>query len=312
MSFEFEVYNADGDVAKSAGDGPKVDYSALNQYIVDTCGLQDGDVLVGHVAVLYDLGVQQPADNEFVFDGDSAEEAKIIAANPDVYFKDGFDDKKNPARLKCSPAKPFQHITFAIDFPEIMLNKGKFFGDEDATEKPLRLYLGGEYWMGKDIGFVVQNPLSMKNTTSTGAWSFNSKSTIYKMAVGAKLIKAGEPFENRRVGELIGKSLQFQVQVGFTEHNGKQYLNQNIKLVGGLGRGQSEVQPATTLAYVGFNKDNDEEIVSEIPRHILNTIKRASNYDGSKLKGQIDGLAKEVAKEVEDPKPPVDLDNLPF
>jgi len=313
MSFEFEVYSADGEAPK--GSGGSVDFDALNKYIVDTCGLQSGDVLVGYLSVLYDLGVQQPKDSEFVFKGTAEDEAAAIEKNPAKYFKDGLDDKGQPVRLECAPVKPFQHVTFAVDFPEIMLNKGNFFGDADATEKPLRLYLGGDYWMGADIGKVVQNPLSMKNTTKTGSWSFDSKSTIYKMAVGAKLIVDGQPFESKRVGDLIGKSLQFKVKIDLSESKGKFYLNEKISFVGGLGRGQAAITPVTTLAYIGFKKDNDLQAVKEMPRHIVNTVKRASNYVGSQLEQQMLSLVpvqKQDEQVDETSEVITDDDNLPF
>ena len=289
MSVQFEVYNASGDVVSdNVGDGKRVEWDALNNYIVETCGLQDGDTLVGYISALYDLGIQTPADSEYVFTGTQEDEAAEIAKNPSVYFKDGLDDNKAPARLKCAPSKPFQHVTFAVDFPEIMLDKGKFFGD-DGGAKPLRLYLGGDFWMGKEIGKVVQNPFSMKNTTKTGAWSFDSKATIYKMAVGAKLIKDGEPFESKRIGELLGKSLQWKVKIDLSESKGKFYLNQKIGYAAGLGRGQQSIEPVMELVYIGFNKNNDAQAVNEIPSHIVNTMKRASNFEGSKLQQQLVG-----------------------
>ena len=295
MSVQFEIYGATGEpVATGSGDGKKIEWDALNNYIVETCGLQDGDTLVGYISALYDLGIQTPADSEYVFTGTQEDEAAEIAKNPSVYFKDGLDDNKSPARLKCAPSKPFQHVTFAVDFPEIMLDKGKFFGD-DGGAKPLRLYLGGDFWMGKEIGKVVQNPLSMKNTTKTGAWSFDSKATIYKMAVGAKLIKDGEPFESKRIGELLGKSLQWKVKIDLTESKGKFYLNQKIGYAAGLGRGQQSIDPVMELVYVGFNKDNDAQAVNEIPSHIVNTMKRASNFEGSKLQQQLVGKSEAQA-----------------
>lgn len=323
MSFEFEVYGVTGQpVATGSGDGSSVDWDGLNKYIVDTCGLQDGDTLVGYVSALYDLGIQTPADTEYEFTGDESDEAAEVAKNPTVYFKDGLNDKRQPVRLKCAPSKPFQHITFAVDFPEVMLDKGQFFG-EDGGAKPLRLYLGGDFWMGKEIGKVVQNPLSMKNTTKTGAWSFDPKATIYKMAVGAKLIKDGEPFESKRVGELLGKSLQWKVKIDLSESKGKFYLNQKIGYAAGLGRGQQSLTPVLDLAYIGFNKVNDEQAVAEMPQHIINTIKRASNYEGSKIQAQLEAKgvveqedAQEAPAAISQAKAltPIDLDDsaMPF
>jgi hypothetical protein len=64
-------------------------------------------------------------------------------------------------------------------------------------------------------------------------------------------------------------------------------MNEKIGFVGGLGRGQAAITPVTTLAYIGFKKDNDLQAVKEMPRHIVNTVKRASNYVGSQLEQQM-------------------------
>ena len=50
MVVQFETYGVDGATANSASvdNGKRVEWDALNNYIVETCGLQDGDTLVGY------------------------------------------------------------------------------------------------------------------------------------------------------------------------------------------------------------------------------------------------------------------------
>ena len=287
--FEFEVYGGDGATPVSNGGG---NWKEMQEYVVKTCGLQGGDTLVGYISQIIDLGVQTPEDSEYVFDGDAEKEAAEKEANPLLYFKDGVDDKGKPVRLKCAPQKPTQHITFSVDFPEILLDKGQFFGDESGEMKPLRLYLGGEFYKGAEIGTVIQNPLSMKNTTGAlGGWSFDPKSTIYKMAYGAKLISDGELFDSKRIGELLGKSLQFNVQIFFKEgKQGKSYFTQRIKYAAGLGRNLQPIDHGGNVNVLMFNRENNEQAIKELPKVVLNTVKQAKNYVGSKIAQQITSL----------------------
>jgi len=271
---------------------PTVDFDALNKYVVETSGLQQRETLTGYIAGIVDLGTQELEDAEQVFLGDAAAEAKLIEEKPDTYFKDGFDDKGKPARLKCWPQKPQQCVTLAIDFPEIMLNKGQFFGDDKGEEKPLRLWLGGQFYL-KDAGMVVGRPIPLRvsNIAEKGAakavWSLAPNHTLYKMALGAKLIKPGEVFLPKNIDGLLGVSLQFEAQVFFKESKGKQYFTEYVKYVSGLGRGQSAKELATTPFMIQVNQKNSPEALKELRNHVVNTIKRAENYAGSLIEKEL-------------------------
>lgn len=286
----FEVYGAGENKGKSES---TIDWDALQNYTVETANLQQRETLVGYVAGIVDLGFQELGDAEAPFTGSEDEEAEIIAAHPDTYFKDGTDPvTKKPVRLKCWPQKPVQCVTLAIDFPDIMLNKGQFFGDENAEEKPLRLWLGGQFYL-QDVGMVVGRPIPLKvsNIAQTGptkpVWSLKPNHTLYKMAVGAKLVEAGKPFLPQDVDKLLGVSLQFEAQVFFKESKGKKYYTEYVAFKTGLGRGQVASEPITSPFLIQMNKPNDKEAVSELRSHIINTIKRANNYAGSVLEKEL-------------------------
>ena len=300
----FEVYGS------AHNEGTKrestVDWNALNSYVVETAGLQDRETLVGYVAGIVDLGTQEIEDAEVVFQGDEAAEAAEIEKNPNTYFKDGFDDKKKPVRLKCWPQKPVQCVTLAIDFPEIMLNKGKFFDDPDAEEKPLRLWLGGQFYM-QGAGMVVGRPLPLKvkNITPDAkkpTWSFAPNHQIYNMAVGAKLIKPGEVFLPKDIDKLLGKSLQFEAQVFFKTNKGKEYYTEYVKYKTGLGRGQKECELVTSPFMIQVNQSNNKEHLSELRNHVINTIRRASNFAGSVLEKELNEVKGEPQQEGEAPE----------
>lgn len=292
MAFDAYSETKGGNVAAQES---KVDWDAMNKYVVETANLQQRETLVGYIAGIVDLGTQALEDAEVQFDGSPEKEAEIIADKPNTYFKDGIDPvSKKPVRLKCWPQDPAQCVTLAIDFPDVMLDKGQFFGDEDAEPKPLRLWLGGQFYL-KDVGMVVGRPIPLKfgNIAPKGSkavWSFKPNHTLYKMAVGAKLVEAGKPFMPKDIDSLIGVALQFEAQVFFKEGKGKQYYNEYVAYKTGLGRGQVAPTPVTPAFMIQMNKPNVKEAVAELRSHVINTVKRASNYPGSVLETELNEL----------------------
>lgn len=285
----FDAYGATQ--KESTGSSKEVDFDALNRSVVEQCKLQEREVIVGYVAQIVDLGTQDLPDAENVFTGTPEQEAAEIAKYPDTYFKDGIDpETRKPARLKCYPQKPQQCVAFAIDFPDIIVDKGVFFGESKPL--PLRLWMGGQFYM-EGTGMVMQRPtplrvVNLDKSRATKKWSMAQNSMPYKMAVAAKIIKPGEEFKPQRIDELLGKAFQFEAQVFFKESKGKEYYTEYVKFVGALGRNNKEPEKLTTPYLVQFNSENSAEAIKELRAHIINTIKRASNYEGSKIKAQIE------------------------
>lgn len=281
-------------------DKVEVDYDALNKYVVEACNLEQREVLVGYVSAIVDLGEQNQEDAEVKFDGDAAAEAAEIEKNPNTYFKDGVDDKKNPIRLKCWPQKACQSVAVAIDFPEIMLDKGQFFGE--SNPQPLRVWMGGQFWMGADVGMVVARPTPLKVTNinkqpGKPTWSFAQNHLFYKMAVDAKLVTPGEPFLPKDIDKLLGKSFQFQVQIYFKESKGKSYYTEWIKYQGARSRSQQELVPVKGPFTIQFFSENDPEAIKELRYHVINTMKNSPSFPGSVIESQLQGTEKSQPQE---------------
>lgn len=283
----FDAYGT----SKSSNNARKeIDYDALNKYVVETAALQKPEILVGVVAGIVDLGEQEQPDAEFVFTGSKADEEAEFEKNPETYFKNGIDpNTKKPARFLCYPQKPRQSVAIAVDFPEILIDKGQFFGESKPL--PLRLWLGGTFYVeGKGMVVARPTPLKEVNINKEGGkavWSFSPLHLFYKMAVGAKLIEPGEVFKSGSIDQLVGKSFQFQVQIFFKENKGKQYYTENIKFVGGLGRGQAPQELDSTFL-IQFNKPNSPEALKNLRNHVINTIKNANNYQGSNIQKELE------------------------
>jgi hypothetical protein len=270
-----------------------VDWKALNEYVVSTSGLQEEEIMVGVISGLYDLGVQEQEDAKVEFTGTPEDEATEIEKSPATYFEDLFDyDTKTTKRYKRWKQKAVQHVVFAVDFPEIMLDKSKFFGQENADPKPLRLLLGGEFTKKGGVKIAAKPlPLTIRKNDKTGnKWSFTPNSTIHKMAVGAKIIGKDDAFLPQDIDKLLGKALQFKARVYFNDDG---YYTERCSFAAGLGR--SQVAPEfdeSIIHIVEFGGDNKEEALKQLRLSVRNTMAQASDFEGSKLAEQLSKIFK--------------------
>lgn len=270
----------------------RIDFKAREDYIITNAGLENKETLIGIVSGIIDLGFQKQDDAEFEFHGTPEEEQAIIEQfNGNTYFITKPEDGK---RYKCWKRGSSQGVAFTVDFPDIMLDQSQFFeGEESTGAKPLRLILNQErMWKGgvRDVSKVF-NLKPMKGKTTNNIWSLSFNSTIYKMAIGAKLIATGEPFLPESVGNLVGKALQFEVQICRNERG---FYQESIKYASGLGRGMVAPDfPQDMLYGIGFDSpDNDLNKVKEMRQSLINRIMLAGNYEGSELQKQINSIGR--------------------
>lgn len=274
----FEVRNT----GNHSEDRVQIDWESLNKYIVETAQLQQQECLVGIVSGVHDLGVQPQEDAQLEWKGTPEEEAAEIAKNKDTYFEDlkDYGDGGKVKRYKRFPVKPAQSVAITVDFPDIQIDKGQFFGKSNPA--PLRLVLGGEF-----KSFIAK-PLSLtlrKNDKTNNQWSFPFNHTLYKMAVGAKIINQGEPFLPNDIDKLLGKALQFKAQVFFNKEG---FYTEKCAFAAGLSRGQVAPElDESLLSMVMFNADNKKEHLDQLRSSIKNTMRKASDFAESKLKDQI-------------------------
>ena len=281
------AFDSYGSTQTSGGEKKSdVDFDALNKYVVETAGLQQQETLVGFVSGIVDLGIQEQPDAENKYTGKLEDEAAEIAKYPNTYFKDGKDDKGNPCRLKCYPQKAVQSVAISVDFPDIILDKGKFFGESKPL--PLRIWMGGQFYIPTK-GMMIARTTPLRVNKKMGAWSMDALSLPYKMAVAAKIVAPGEVFLPQQIDSLLGKSMQFVVQVYMKAGNGgKEYYTEFIKYAAPLARGQKEFDMEEYNPFlVQFNSKNDEVALKELRAHIVNTLKQATNFEGSMIQKQL-------------------------
>lgn len=328
---------------------PTVQWDELNKYVVETCKLQQPETMLGVISVMVDLGTQKQNDAEYDLEPEDKQltiEQLTEKYSLDIHegkvrkFDKSFDSKTRSWVIrKFVPQQDRQSIVYAVDFPSIMLDKGKFFGEEEGRNvKPLRLWIGGQYWNKYQEKMLVQNviPLKVKNIADDGQpkkWSMATNSSLYKMAVAAKIINQGEAFLPQDADKLLGKTLQFKTQVFFNRgKDGKEYYTEKLAFATGLTRDQAEKQVDSTYL-IQFNQENDPQALKELRKHVVNTIENATNYvnqetgEPSAIKRQLEALRSgsqggETPKQEtpKQPKPKVtpttvpeeDFDSVPF
>lgn len=287
----------------SASTKPTVDFDALNEFVVEQVGCQQPETLNGVIVGIIDLGNQKLPDAEYDVDsGDedlSVEEleakyADEIAAGKISKFDFVKDWSTRPPKdviKKFVPQKDRQCISYCVDFPDVMLDKGQFFG-EKSEPKPLRLYFGGQYYHQGLKKMIVQNLLPLKitniakDTRNEKVWSLSTKSQLHKMAVASKIINTGEAFLPDQIDELLGKTLQFKVQIGFNEKGDKKYYFEKMSFLGAIQRKDKPFEDVDVFL-IQMDDENDPEALKQIRKHILNTMEMATNFEGSALQKQL-------------------------
>lgn len=322
MAFKLNVTT---NTQTSGGERKEVDWDKLNQHVIEAAGTaKKSRSIPGVISGIIDLGEQDREDAEIEFKGDAAEEAKIIAEKPNTYF----EDDRNGKRVMRYPQKPVQQIALTVDFPQILVDKGQFFGTSNPM--PLRLPLNGEFTLA-DGTRVVARPYSIVETKfdAEKAWAFAKNSGLYKLADAVEILDDKKLFKKDRVGELLGKVALFQFRVYMKPSKkdpSKSFFTEEIKLAGIVPEGLVIPEYDESILYgVNLYGENSEEDVKQLRLSVRNTIQRANNYEGSDLKALLDANAPQgqpstatksddtppVLKEAEGPEPDLDKDT-PF
>lgn len=307
----FQVYSAES----TEGNGNTINYAELNQYVVDTADLKEETTLIGYISGIYDLGTQKLPDAEYKVDvgdenltiGELTEKYKEkIEEGLITKFAVSYDvDTKSQMIKKFVPQRDRQAVCYSVDFPDVMIDKAKFFGSE-SSPKPLRLYIGGEWWDKSSGEMVINSLIPLKKTKDEKlGWTMHPRSALYKLAAASKVLplegsdlKVGTnpmAFQPEMIDKLLGKSLQFKAQVFFKEKDDKKYYNEKLSFVGALARGQNPYEDVDTTLIM-FNIENDEQVLKGLPKHVINTMARATNFDGSVIQQQLVSVGRYTPK----------------
>lgn len=268
----------------------QVDWNALNTEVVEAAKTATKSRSIpGVISGIYDLGEQEREDAEYEFAGDAAAEAAEIEKFPETYFKDGLNDKNKPVRLKCYPQKPVQQVAVAVDFPQVIVDKGKHFGN--SNPQPLRMLLNREFTLS-DKTKVVASPYSVTATKyDDGTWAFAKNNGLHKLAAATDSLDEKGYFKPEDLADLIGKVAQFEFRVWMKpdkKDKTKAYFTEDIKLSGMVPEGVVIPEyDESILHMVNMHVENDAESVKQMRVSIRNTQQRAKNFEGSVLEAEL-------------------------
>jgi len=258
-----------------------IDWKVVNQERADIFDTKDkAKSRVGIISGIIDLGVQPVEDGHKKSDVALEDEEAYIAEHEGNYFDDFTDPQtKKTERHVFWPQKAQRAVGITVDLPQYEYDWGG-----DIGKKPFRFLLNGEFIHKgmKRTDIVLARTYDLKETTKDFAprWSLAKNSLLYKAAVATNVIKVGEPFSKKQIGELIGKPALFEVR--FWLEDG--YANEKISFKGEVPEGMNipEVDE-DTLYYINLDGENDEAAVKQLRKSVKNTIKNSVSYEGSKL-----------------------------
>jgi hypothetical protein len=307
-----------------------VDFDGLNQHIIDAVQAEQPDTLQGVIAGIVDLGEQEMPDAQYELKGEREVGKTLEELNEE--FKDEIADgsitkfdkawngqTKQYELMKFVPQKNRHCIDLMIDFPDVEVDKGQFFGESKPL--PYRMSLGGKFYQKGKGKMLLQRliPLKLKKEDNIG-WTLPVNSMLYRMAIAGKVIEKGQPFTPQEIDKLLGLNLQFTVHVYNKVKDGRKFFTESIKFASGLGRGMKAVEDYPTFL-IQFEDDNDEKSLKELRKEHINQIEESPLFNGSKLQSQLLKIGKikdeeDSGKDEEDQKEKsntTDLDSdLPF
>lgn len=266
---------------ETKGEYKQVDWKAYNEYIASTvqetigCEEETPSAVIGIISGIVDYGKHQdPERVEPMGEGDAKTQAwkeKMVslgkATNQDGMFH--------------YQEAPYQEVGFFVDFPNITIDKGQFFGEPNPA--PYRVLLGGVF-----KGEPAQPNKIKGYPNEKGVWVFSDKSRATKLAKSAKLKDLKDGFPQNRLLELIGQPVTFNVEVFI---NSAGFLQEKVTSPAPVMMGMPVPEiDEDLLFYVGLNEDNEDTYLKYLTKPVKEYIKSAIDYEGSLLKKQLEHI----------------------
>ena len=264
-------------------------------HIIKMLETQNESISVSGVISAYcDLGIQERGEYEEVYEPNNPKHIEKLTKGS--FVEDRYNDKeKKKVPTLCTPSKPAKAFVLGVDFPQYMIDYGG-----DIGERPFRMFLGGKFFIknpdsaeGKKMA-IVQNPMYMVENTNNpqNRWALPVNSSVAKMCVAAGLADADGLVTKEKITDLLGKALQFEVRVwDKPAKNGESYYTEHIKFVGKLPKGMPEPVLDTKFIFgVNMTSANDPEMIKQLRAEHKNTMKLATNWEGSVLQKELTEL----------------------
>ena len=288
MSKKF-VFNAQTPQTNNE-DRPNIDFEALSKHVVEAVGCSDKpEALIGIVSGVIDLGLQAQEDAKMEWKGTEADRAEILQKVADgksqEYFETLDNGKGVMVEYKRWPVKAQRCVALTVDFPSVLVNRGKFFDENGVGEDlPFRALLNNEFGL-KGVGKVVGKPYSLREQRNDdGTWSLKNNTILFKLGQAVNALDAQGNFKPAYLGNLIGQAAMFNVHVFLNEHAGKQYLNEKLAFNGPVPKMMQSMIPTLDEKFmymVNFKGEQDLDALKSLRQSVINTMKLAEDFAGS-------------------------------
>lgn len=286
---------------RSGGGGSNVDWDAYNDHLLEQIG-EEEENRIAVVSGLIDLGIQDRPDYVEEYKGTKAQEAALKSGKSRLD-----EDEENI----ITPLKPTEQIAIMADFPEIMINYGKFFSKDGEDDwKPYRHLITGEWW-DKSARKMLAKGVSLSckpDDKSESGWAYDRKSNISKLAVATGVVAKAPVDQNFDIGELLGGV--FTMDVSAEESKDGKHINVKVKNISKkhekIPVPDHDIEPFGVM----FDGDNDEESLKQLRASVKNTLERAQGWETSGLKAELDALATKTKEDNKDENGMPDLDDM--
>lgn len=275
----------------------KIDYNALNMQV-------KGGNRPARIGLIVDLGVQNREDLEMEY-------------KPDEH-KDLTPFERDGKQYVTIPRKPAQEIAMFADLTSDVVDYG------EIGKQSYRLLMNKSY-MGNIQGISFSGCYSFDKQgqiLKDKGFTFHSNSIITKTAKATcqEQIISGSGDDNMDVSQLLGKPLM--VQVDKTEKDGgKCYINfKGVAQVPMIPSDPTDpdseevmmtikeaTQPAMLITFDTINEENKKYLNGMV----VNKIKQATNYVGSKMQEVIEGTVATTTTPAQQTPPAAKVANTP-
>lgn len=286
MSFSMKAQKPTG--------GSNVDWKALSDHQLEVIGTETKSRIF-RISGLVDLGEQERKPFEEPYDEGKKEH--IEALSPEDNRGAKLVIGKHPKTgAQCEmisiPQRPAQQVAIVLDYPELMINYGKFFGKEDEF-KPYREVYGGTFFLTGEKLSILGRGISlncMADDKAPSGYAYSKLNMISKFATAIGKNPTGTLDQDFDLAELIGGVGVITTGMKVTQKGDKTFTNFWAK----DPSPKHEMIPVPEINVptfgISFQGGNDPEMLKQLNAPTKNTIKRALNYEGSAIQKELEAL----------------------
>jgi len=267
-----------------------VDWKAYNKHLAEAIdeATDNGENknLVCIISALIDSGMQKPDDEftEYKWEDDERQN-KLLEADFGCYVE---EDKF------YIPNRATDSVIIAVDFPDVMVDYGKYFNDGESDIKPYRHLLAGQ-WMGI-AGITTLAPKSDGYGTLT---------RITKLGKATGLVKGSKAPSDFALGDLLGKV--FTMDLGYVwADNKKDKENPHLNINTGepSSKHKSIPTPDYDLEPLGISMDggNTDEELNQLSVSVIKRLELAEGWEESELRKELIKIGKVMGEGGSPPK----------